>query len=122
LTTPNIGAATATSLSYAYSGDTSVTLTTSTTTANQVVDSVSVSSVRGLKYVISITSGTSYQVTEILIVHDGTTPVITEYGTLFTGSSLASFDSDISGGNVRLLTTPVNAVTTIKARRISIFV
>jgi hypothetical protein len=33
---------------------------------------------------------------------------------MWTGSSLASFDADINAGNLRLLTSPVNAVTTYK--------
>ena len=47
--------------------------------------------------------------TEILLIHDGTTPSITEYGTIFTGASAeATFDADISTGNVRLLATPAS--------------
>ena len=47
--------------------------------------------------------------TEILLIHNGTTPNITEYGTVFTGTTAeATFDADISSGNVRLRATPAS--------------
>jgi len=43
---------------------------------------------------------------ELLIVHDGTTASATEYAIVNTGaSSIATYDVDISGGNVRILAT-----------------
>lgn len=101
---------------------TSVALTTSTTTANQVVDSAAVATYRTVKYLVQVVSGTAYQTTNVHVIHDGTTAYIDEYGLMLTGASLATFDADISGGNLRLLVTPVNAVTTIKAIRQAVFV
>jgi len=89
------------------------TLTTSATTANQVVDSNSSTTYRCVEYFIQIVSGTSYHITKLLVVHDGTTAYVTEYGSVST-ADIATFDADISGGNIRLLTTPTNAVTTYK--------
>lgn len=46
------------------------------------------------------------QVSEILVAHDGTNAYATEYGAVYTGSSpLATIDVDISGSNVRILST-----------------
>ena len=98
----------------------SASLTTSQTTANQVVDSFTASSFRVVKYLINVTSGSNYQVTEVLAVHDVTTVFLNEYGSIATNTDLATFDSDINSGNFRLLTTPVNAVTTIKVTRIGV--
>lgn len=95
--------------------DSTGTLITSTTAANQVVMTLSATTYRSAKFHVQATSGSAYQVTEILVVHDGTTCYLTEYGTITTGASLATFNVDISGGNIRLLVTPTNAVTTIKA-------
>lgn len=92
-----------------------VTLTTSTTTANQVVDTLPIATYRSVKYVIQVTSGSAYSVTEVMLIHNGTTGYISEYGTINTSGALADFDVDVSGGNLRLLVTPTNAVTTIKA-------
>jgi len=98
------------------------TLTTSATTADQVLDSFSASTYRTAKYLVSISSGTDYQSVEILVVHNGTTANQTTYADLATNTSLASFNVDISAGNVRLLTTPANAVTVYKVTRTAIVV
>ena len=86
-------------------------LTTTATTANQVVDSWSASVFRTAKYTIQIhdTTNSYYQASEILVIHDGVTPYLTEYAIVYSNSVLASFDSDVSGGNVRLLVTPTSA-------------
>jgi hypothetical protein len=42
------------------------------------------------------------------VTHDGSTAVSTEYGQVATDTALATFDVDISGGNVRLLATPAS--------------
>ena len=85
------------------------TTTTSTTATTQVaIDSFQASAFRSARYTIQVTNSTdsTYHLTEVLLIHDGTTPQITEYGTIFTGSAEATFDADISSGNVRLLATP----------------
>jgi len=98
------------------------TLTTSSTTADQVLDSFSSSTYRTAKYIISITSGTDYQSVEMLVVHNGTTASQTTYADVATNTNLATFTVDINGGNVRLLTTPVNAVTVYKVTKTAIVV
>ena len=101
---------------------TSAILTTAATTANQVVDQTAIATYRTVEYLISIISGSAYQTTKIVIIHDGTSVYITEFGTVLTGALLASFSADISGGNLRLLTTPINAVTTYKVHKTAIMV
>ena len=110
------------SLPVTYGNISSAQLITSTTSANQVVDSFSTSTYRTVKYLVQATSSTSYQSSEIMIIHNGTTAFISEYGTVMTNTSLVSFDADVSGGNVRLLVTPTNAVTTINVVRTTIIV
>ena len=95
-------------------------LVTSTTTANQIVDTAAVATYRALKYNVTVTSGSAYQFTEIYLMHDGTTAYINQVATMRSGSNLATFDADISGGNLRLLVTPVNAATTVKALRTAV--
>ena len=85
------------------------TTTTSTTATTQVaIDTFAAATFRSARYTIQVTNSTdsTYHLTEILLIHDGTTPQITEYGTIFTGSAEATFDADISSSNVRLLATP----------------
>jgi hypothetical protein len=90
-------------------------LTTTATTANQILDSVTASTVRTLRYIIQAvnTTTTEFHATSLMIIHDGTTVFLTEYATVLTGTSLASFDADISGGNLRILVTPTNSSSTV---------
>jgi hypothetical protein len=92
----------------------SSTLTTSSTTADQVAMSLGSTVYRTLKLNVQMTSSTSYHSQEILMVHDGTLVYMTEYAIVNNGSILSTFDADISGGNIRLLVSPTNAVTTYK--------
>ena len=85
--------------------------TTSTTQTSRTLGSAS--TYRTFKLMVQATSGTSYHATEILLTHDGTTVYMTEYGTIFTGLSLATFDADISSGNVRLLVDPSQSASTV---------
>jgi len=87
--------------------------TASTSSTSQTsIATYSTTSYGTIKLVISVKRGTARQSSEILIVHDGTTAFATEYAQINTGSELASFDVDISGGNVRLLATATSATTT----------
>ena len=86
---------------------------TTTTTSQTAVDTFAATTYRSVKYQIQITRGSEYHITEVFIVHDGTTSYGTEYATIKTGSSLASFDTDIDSGNVRLLATPTSSSSTV---------
>ena len=58
------------------------------------------------------TSTTRRHVTELLVVHDNSTAIATEYGMLFTGPvALATYEVDIVSNNVRVLATPASANT-----------
>ena len=46
------------------------------------------------------------------MTHNGTTVYMTEYATIFSNNSLATFDADISGGNIRLLIDPNQSAST----------
>jgi hypothetical protein len=92
----------------------SSTLVTSATTANQVALSIDASSFRTAKMVVQVTSGSNYHSQEILMVHDDSQVYMTEYAMVNTGAIGSTFDGDISGGNMRFLVTPTNAVTTYK--------
>jgi len=66
----------------------------------------------GVKAVITADDGTDRSITEILITHDGTTAIATEYAQVNTGTALATFDVDISGTDIRILATPAAATST----------
>ena len=92
-----------------------IDLTTSSTSTDQIFHTLDSTTYRSAKYLIQLKSGSSYQVEELLVVHDGTSAYITEYAVTRSGLNLSTFDADVSGGNLRLLVTPLNAVTIYKA-------
>ena len=100
---------------------TSKTFTTSST-AQVAIDSFAIATYRSAKYMVQMTSGSSYHVIELVVLHDGTTPSIAQYGEIFTGSSLGIFDASITTGNLSLLLTATNATTVVKMVRTNIAV
>jgi hypothetical protein len=96
------------------------TVTTTTATA---VDTFAAATYRSAKYVIQVTQGSNYQVSEMMVIHNGTTTSTTEYAMMNTNGVLGTFTTDISGGNVRLLVTMSSATsTTINIARTAIVV
>jgi hypothetical protein len=95
----------------------------STTTANQPVATFSAANYRTAKFLVQMSHASAgYHVTEVLLIHNGSTVFTTEYGTIFTIASLGTVDAAINSGsgNVELLVTPANTNTTVKTKRISV--
>ena len=90
--------------------DTQTATTTSTT--QTAIATYAAASYDGVKAVITMDDGTNRSITEIVITHNGTTAIATEYAQVNTNTALATFDVDISGGNVRILATPAAATST----------
>ena len=88
------------------------TLTTTSTSAD-TISSISATVNRSATFQVQVTRGSEYHVTTINVVHDGTNAFLSEYGTIRTGSILATFDADISGGNLRLRATPTTTASTV---------
>jgi len=90
------------------------TTTTTTSTSQTVVELTGTSGWTSAKVVVSIKDNISAhtQISELLLTHNGSTAVATEYGVAYTGTILASFDVDINGGNMRLLATPASTNST----------
>jgi hypothetical protein len=85
--------------------------TDTSATTQTAVYSFSATNFTGAKLIVCVTDSTATEryITELLVTHDGTTAVATEYGQVATDTALATFDVDISGGNVRLLATPASS-------------
>jgi hypothetical protein len=101
--------------------DATTTVATSTTS---VLNTFAVGTYRSAKYFISIADATNsrFEVVEANVTHDGSDAYITAFGstTDHTGP-LATFSADVSGGNVRLLTTNTSADSCVfKFQRIAI--
>jgi hypothetical protein len=88
-------------------------ITATLTGSNQTLDSFAAATYRSAEYLIQVTFSTSYHTTKVVVVHDGTTAYITEYGTVAT-AEIATFDATVSGGNVILQATPTNASTVFR--------
>jgi len=93
------------------------TAATYTSTSEVALDTFAHADFRAARYVVAMSEGSNYHSTEIVLVHDGSTVTMTQYGTL-KNTSVASFDADISGSDLRLLITPASAnSTTVKFHR-----
>lgn len=90
---------------------------TTNSTSQVTIDSFSISEFRSAKYEVQITSGSKYHLIELRAVHDGSSVWLAQYGEIQTDGSLGNFDSTISSGNLNLLFTPSNAITTLKIYR-----
>lgn len=77
--------------------------------SNAVIETFNASSYRSAKYLVQVSSvgiSPDYEISEILIVHNGTTAHLTQYGTTTTRADserLGDFDAELVGGEVRLL-------------------
>lgn len=93
--------------------------TTAVTTTNQLaVFSYAAATYRTAKILVQIVDSTNsaYHSAEFILIHNGTTVNLVQYGVVATGSELGTFDAAISGGNVQLLFTATAATTkTVKA-------
>ena len=94
--------------------------TTGITTTATEVSSFATATYRSAKFTVQVecTAGTDvgkYQVSEILLLQDGTTATLTDYAVIRTGNNLVTFTADISAPNARLLAT-ATAGNTIKVR------
>ena len=92
------------------SGNTDEVTTTSTT--ETTIDEFSTSSGSSAVYIVQAKQGSNVHTAKIHLVHDGTTVSLTEFAKVKTGSSLGTFDADISGSNVRLRATSTSATST----------
>jgi hypothetical protein len=88
------------------------------TTSDQVLSGNAVAN-KAVKYVIMASHATAgTHAAEVLLINDGSNAYFVQYGDAYSGSSLFSLSSDISGGNMRLLATPANTNTTFKTFQI----
>lgn len=115
LVTPNIGDATATKVTLNNGTSNLATMdvvqATVATVTPTAIDTWALASFRSAKYTVQITQGTNYQVTEILVLHNGTTTFNTQYAQVETNGQLATFTTDVASTNARLLVTMGSATS-----------
>jgi hypothetical protein len=77
-------------------------ITTISTTSPTTIDSFSAATYRSSRAQIQITQGTDYQASDVLVIHDGFTANVIEYGSIATNDYLGTFSVTISGENCLL--------------------
>jgi hypothetical protein len=92
--------------------------TTLATTSATTVDSWAKATYRSAKYLIQVTQGSNYQVSEIMIIQDSTNTYMTEFAVIETNGVLATFTSSIVSANAVLTVTMASATSaTINIQR-----
>ena len=105
------GVTTSTSFDTTNSRNSSAVFTTSAlglVTAMQI----SATDYRSVEFLIQATEGSNIHLTKLLAIHDGTTVYLTEYGTVYNNSAIATYDAAISAGQLVLLVSPSSASST----------
>lgn len=116
LVTPELGAATGTSIAFpdALAGSATATAGTSATT----IDTWSATTYSAAKYFVQMKKNNDIEVIEMLVAVDGNNNVyVTEYGNVVSNETLGTTDAVYSGGNVLLQVTAAAANTSVKVSK-----
>jgi hypothetical protein len=106
--------ATATGITIAGTTEVKNYVSTTTATTQFAIAEFAIADYVGGKFIIQATDTTTSDrhITEVLMTHNGTTAVATEYGIVTTNTSLFTVDVDISASNARVLITPASTNST----------
>ena len=96
------------------------TATTTATTQTSVATWAKATYV-ALEITVVANDATNRTITKLLVTHNGTTAVATQYGEVNTSTAIATYDVDISGTDVRLLATPAAATSTVFTVKTTVF-
>ena len=116
LVTPELGAATGTSIAFpdALAGSATATAGTSATT----IDTWSATTYSAAKYFVQMKKDNDIEVIEMLVAVDGNSNVyVTEYGNVVSNVELGTTNAVYSGGNVLLQVTAAAAGTSVKVSK-----
>lgn len=92
--------------------DADQTLTTTATTEVDL-DTFPLLTYRSGKYQIQASQGSNYHACEVMLIHDSTNAYFSQFGDVYTNSSLFSLSVDTNSGNVRLRVTPASTSSTV---------
>jgi hypothetical protein len=99
------------------------TITTVASISPTTIDSFAIATFRSARVQVQITQGTNYQTSDVLIIHNGTTANIVEYGSIATNDYLGTFSSTVSGGNCLLqinMSSATSSTVKVLSQRITI--
>ena len=83
-------------------------------TSPAVIDVFDKFAYRSGKYVINVQSGSDFEVSEVMVLHDGTTAYRTQYNKIYNASSLGSVTASVTGANVYVYYTGIAATNYVK--------
>jgi len=91
------------------------TLTTTATTPDQVIGTFAGADFSSAEFSIEgiDSTGSKYQKTKVMAIHNGSTAEFTEYGNITLTGTCGDFSVDYNSGNLRLLVTPNSANSTV---------
>lgn len=101
----------------------STTRTTVATTSPTTIESFASATYRSARMQVQITQGTDYQTSDILVIHDGSTASVVEYGSIATNDYLGTFSATVSGGNCLLqinMGSATSATVKVLSQRITV--
>jgi trimeric autotransporter adhesin len=117
------GITTTTSLNIGADVGISTTRTTVASISPTTIDSFSSTIFRSARVQVQITQSTNYQASDVLIIHNGTTADVVEYGSVATNDYLGTFSAIVSGGNCLLrinMSSATSATVKVLSQRITI--
>lgn len=101
----------------------STTRTTVATTSATTIDSFAVATFRSARVQVQITQSTNYQASDVLVIHNGSTADVVEYGSIATNDYLGTFSATVSGGNCLLqinMSSATSATVKVLSQRITV--
>ena len=90
----------------------SLTNSTSTVSPTAISDDIDAAVYRSVEYSVQATEGSNFHFTKLLAIHDGSTAYLTEYGSVFNNSAVATYNVDVAGGFIRLVATATTSTQT----------
>jgi hypothetical protein len=90
--------------------------------ANAVIDQFVAATYRSAEYLIQASNSTAYQVSKVLVVHDGTTAYVTEYAIVNSAAQMLTLGVTKAVSNVQLWSIPIDATVVVKFTRTNLVV
>lgn len=103
-----------------YISNTSATISNTysyVSTANAIIDRFAIATYRSAEYLIQASNSTAYQVSKVLVVHDGTTAYATEYAIVNSAAQMLTLGVTRNNANVELWSIPSSSAVVVKFTR-----
>jgi hypothetical protein len=94
-------------------GRTSTYTVTTTTTSAVALTLGATAQIRSLDVMIQATRGSDYQLSKMLVIHNGTNIDWNEYGMIETNTFIGNYTFTISGGNINISITSISATSSV---------